>query len=104
MSEYYDGKYGPAVNNQQPAVSDDHIIAAGFYIEDDGGVKNVYCPCGQCFGKFKDVTWGHGASGLLFLGGRRLDIPSPSRMIEIKAARRILVEADLQNTTQKAQN
>ena len=51
------------------------------------------------FGEFKDVTWGHGASGLLFIGGRSLDIPSPSRMVEIEAARKILIEADLQNTT-----
>ena len=46
---------GPIYNNQTPPVSTDHVIAAGFYIRDDDGYKNVYCPCGNCLGDFDNM-------------------------------------------------
>ena len=104
MSEYYEGKYGPEYNKQYPSVSSDDVIAAGFYIEHCDGFKMVKCPCGIVHGRFDDVTWGHGASGMLFIKGKPMDIPSKQRMSEIRHARNILMEADLQNTTRKGKN
>ena len=101
MSEYYEGKYGPTFNKQYPSVTTDHVIAAGFEIRCECAEFEVFCPCGKNMGYFKDVTWGHGASGVLFINGTPMNIVSDSRMQEIKAARKRLVEADLQSTTAK---
>ena len=104
MSEYYEGKYGPIWNKQNPPVSTDNIIAGGFYLVDECRETEVRCPCGKAMGSFRHATWGHGASGMLFCEDRPLDIPSPERMTQIAVSRKKLVEADLHHATTPAQN
>jgi len=85
-------KHGPIINKQSPPVSTDHVIAAGFEIRCECAAFEVFCPCGKNIGDFKDVRWGHGASGMLFVDETPLGIPSDSRMVEIKAERKKIEE------------
>lgn len=60
------------MNHQLPPVSEQDLIDGGCTIEDVTGAVFPYDPFiynsrGQLVGRFEDVEWGHGASGMLFI-------------------------------------
>lgn len=97
-------------NKQVPAVSVDHIRASGLFVFIDHTTPslpfhregiNVYDEEDNFVCEFDEVTWGHGASGMLFANGYPISKHpvSSSKLEEIRLARLKAEEANLHHTT-----